>query len=386
MAAGCILIAAAIAGARARRSRVRYKWGVPAVPSSAIVLPPLAASPVHPVLAVATRSGAVESWHRGAVAVWHDDAAVLTVGDVQRPVFARSAVKPLQALPFLERGLAERLQLPAEEVAVMCASHDGAPLHTAAVRALLARGGLREEQLGCGPHQPFDQDSRLALLRLGERPTRVHNNCSGKHSGFLHLARECGDDLAGYLDPACRSQQEVNAAVAAMAGLPGPVPTGLDGCGAPTFVLPLVALARAFCRLANPVGLGAVRAAACRHILAAVGQAPALLAGEKRFCTALLRQWPGRCFAKNGAEGVYSVALAPDPARRRWPGALGIAIKIDDGAERGYQPVIVDLLQHLGALPAGLPPALAAFHRQPILNTQQLVVGEVACTFPWASA
>ena len=351
------------------------------MPSPALA--PFAAAPGNPVLAVATRSGAIESWHRGSVAVVHEGATVLGLGDTAGPVFARSAVKPLQALPFLERGLAERLQLPPAELAVMCASHDGAPLHVATVRSFLARGGLREDQLGCGPHAPFDQDSRLALLRAGEAPGKVHNNCSGKHTGFLHLARECGDDLARYLDPDCQSQREVNAAVAAMAGLPGPVPTGIDGCGAPTFVLPLVALARAFCQLANPEGLPAVRAAACRSIFAAVGQAPALLAGERRFCTALLRQWPGRVFAKNGAEGVYALALAPDPARTRWPGALGIAIKIDDGAERGYQPVVVDLLQRLGALPATLPKALAAFHVQELHNTQRLRIGEVRSVVAW---
>ncbi len=356
---------------------------VPAALPLTDLLPPIQSATPDPVLAVATRSGAVESWHRGALAVWHGGELVLAVGDVQRPVFARSAVKPLQALPFLERGLADALQLPAAELAVMCASHDGAPVHTAAVRALLARGGLREDQLGCGPHAPFDAAARQALLRSGEAPGKVHNNCSGKHSGFLHLARACGDDLAHYLDPDCKSQREVNAAVAAMAGLPGPVPVGLDGCGAPTFVLPLAALARAFANLADPSPLPAPRAAACRRILAAVGEAPALLAGEKRFCTVLLRAWPGRVFAKNGAEGVYALALAPDPARGRWAQALGIAIKIDDGNERGYQPVLIDLLLRLGALPAVLPPALAAFHCQPIHNTQHQRVGEVVCAHDW---
>ncbi len=335
------------------------------------------------MLTVVTRSGQVESWHRGAVAVVHDGQPVLEVGGVDAPVFARSATKPLQALPFLERGLHERLALPPAELAVMCASHDGAPVHTAAVRSFLARGGLREDQLGCGPHAPFDPATRQELLRAGQKPGRVHNNCSGKHTGFLHLAAACGDDLAGYLEPDCRSQREVAAAVAAMAGLAAPPPVGLDGCGAPTFVLPLLALARSFCRLANPDGLPPVRAAACRTILDATGRAPELVAGDQRFCTALLRQWPGRCFAKNGAEGVYAVALAPDPARPRWPGALGIAIKIDDGAERGYQPAIVDLLQWLGALPASLPPALARFHRQPVQNTQQKLVGAVECVLPW---
>lgn len=338
----------------------------------------------NPVLAVATRSGAVESWHRGAVAVFHEDERMLAVGDVDRPVFARSATKPFQALPFLERGLATALALPVEEIAVMCASHDGARVHTAAVRSFLARGGLTEHQLGCGPQVPFDQDTRLELLRAGEKPGRVHHNCSGKHTGFLHLARACGDELASYLDPRCKSQQEVAAAVLAMAGLPGPAEVGLDGCGAPTFRLPLAALARAFCRLANPDRLGSVRATACRTILDAAGRAPQLVAGERRFCTALLQCWPGRVFAKNGAEGVYGVALAPDPQRRRWPGALGIAVKIDDGNERGYQPVVVDLLAALGAFAGGqLPAPVRAFHQLALHNSQQKPTGEVSCVRSW---
>ncbi len=339
--------------------------------------------PSNPILAVTTRSGQVESWHRGALAVVHAGELVVGLGDVARPVFARSATKPFQALPFLERGLHERLGLGPAELAVMCASHDGAAVHTAAVRSFLARGGLREDQLGCGPHAPFDQETRLELLRSGQKPGRVHNNCSGKHTGFLHLAQACGDELAGYLEPGCRSQQEVAAAVVAMAGLPGPLPVGLDGCGAPTFILPLTALARAFCQLANPTGLPAVRANSCRTILEAAAREPVLVAGERRFCTALLRCWPGRVFAKNGAEGVYALALAPDPARPRWPGTLGIAVKIDDGAERGYWPVVVEVLRRLGAFGGEVPKALVPFHRVPITNTQQKLVGEVHSVFEW---
>lgn len=337
----------------------------------------------NPVLAAVLRSGRVESWHRGAIAVVHEGEVGVAIGDVQRPVFARSATKPFQALPFLERRLHERLELPARELVVMCASHDGAAGHTAAVRSFLGRGGFGEEQLGCGPHAPLDGEARQALLREGRKPGRVHNNCSGKHTGFLHLARECGDDVAGYLEPGCKSQQEVAAAVAAMAG-EGPLEVGLDGCGAPTFVLPLVALARAFCRLANPVGLPAVRQAACRTILDAAGREPVLLAGERRLCTALVRQWPGRAFAKNGAEGVYAVALAPDPARRLWPGALGIAVKVDDGSERGYVGVVVEVLRRLSAFAGGeVPAALVPFHRQVIQNTQQKTTGEVQSVFGW---
>lgn len=349
---------------------------------------PSSSSPAEPVLATVTRSGRVESWHRGAVAVWHDDRPWLSLGAVQEPVVCRSATKPLQALPFLERGLDRELGLGDAEIAVMCASHEGTPAHVELVRRFLARGGLTEADLGCGPHPPFDAGTRQRLLAAGELPTKAHNNCSGKHTGFLLLARACGDDLATYLDPGNRSQTEVAAAVAAMAGVPLPVERGVDGCGAPTFVLPLQALARAFARLANPSGLSAVRAAACRRILEAAAREPEMLAGRKRMCAALLRALPGRLFAKNGAEGVYAVALAPDPARTACPGAVGIAIKCFDGSTRGYEPVVVDLLRHLGCFAASggaVPEALLPFWVQPVANTRGERVGEVRCAVDWSA-
>ena len=169
-----------------------------------------------------------------------------------------------------------------------------------------------------------------------------------------------------------------------MAGLKAPLATGLDGCGAPTFILPLAALAQAFCQLANPRGPSTVRAEACRLIFEAVGKAPILLAGEQRLCTALVRTWPGKAFAKNGAEGVYVVALAPDPRRVRFPGALGLAIKVDDGAERGYQPVVIDLLRWVGAFGGdAVPEPLQRFEKIPITNTQKMLVGDVHSVAEW---
>jgi L-asparaginase II len=339
--------------------------------------------PSHPredvLLVEVTRSGCCESRHRGVVAICHDGETVFTAGDVATPVFCRSAVKPLQALPFLERGLGERLALTDGEVAVMCASHGGSAVHTAAVRRFLAHGGLDEEQLGCGPHPPLDSEARLQLLRQGQAPGRVHNNCSGKHTGFLYLAQLLGDDLGGYLDPGSRGQGEVNAAVAAMAGVSAPVPVGVDGCGAPTFLLPPLALARAFSRFANPADLPAVRSAACRRIFEAIGREPVLLAGEGRFCTALARSLPGRVLGKVGAEGIYAVALAPDPGRRRWPGGVGIAVKVSDGAERAVPPVVVEVLRRLGCWGGDVPESLRAWHRAGLANTRQEPTGEVAC-------
>lgn len=341
----------------------------------------------NPVVSVATRSDRVESWHRGAVVVVHDGEMMLSLGDVDAPVYARSAVKPLQALPLLDRSDRSRSGFSAEELAVMCASHDGTERHVAAVRSLLGRGGLSEAQLGCGAHAPFAKDARLELLRAGGRPLKIHNNCSGKHAGFLHLARACGDDLADYLELSSRAQQEVNRVVAEMVGLDPPLPSGLDGCGAPTLLLSLRALARGFSSFANHERLGAVRAGSCRAIFEAVGAAPVLLAGEQRFCTALVRQWPGRVFPKNGAEGVYVIAIQPDPRRTRAPGALGIAVKIDDGAERGYQPVVVDLLRWLGVFRGGVAPKeLERFEQLKIMNTRKEQVGAVRSVVDWGGA
>ncbi len=340
-----------------------------------------------PVLTTVTRSGRVESCHRGAVAVWHERELWLGLGPVEQPVICRSATKPLQALPFLERGLDRQLDIGDPEIAVMCASHEGTAAHVERVRSFLQRGGFDEHRLGCGPHAPFDAEARRQLLVGGAAPSRLHNNCSGKHAGFLHLAQACGDDLATYLDPGNRSQTEVAAAVAAMAEVPLPLERGVDGCGAPTFVMPLAALARAFARLANPVGQPAVRVAACDRILVAAGREPELLAGSKRMCAALLRTAPGQLFAKNGAEGVYAVALRPDARRRACPGAVGIAVKCSDGSQRGYEPVVVDLLRHLGGFAdagTNVPGPLQPFWVQPISNTRGERVGEVRCAIDWS--
>ncbi|MBI5852408.1 MAG: asparaginase [Planctomycetes bacterium] len=282
------------------------------------------------LLAEVTRGDFVESEHRGAVAVAFADGRSWTAGDARQPVWTRSAIKPLQVLPFVESGAAARLGIDDEELALCCASHDGTPLHTDTARRLLARGGLAPERLGCGPHVPFDKRTAFELARAGRRPERIHNNCSGKHAGFLLFAQSLGQPLDRYLDPGGDAQRQVRAAVAEMAGLEiGAVDVATDGCGAPTLRMPLSSLARAFCRLMNPSGLGPVREAACQRIRTAIRNAPVHLAGEGRLGTLLAISAPGRVVAKNGAEGVYAVGGL---VRR---GAFGIAIKVRDGAERG---------------------------------------------------
>ncbi|MGE0144915.1 MAG: asparaginase [Planctomycetota bacterium] len=323
-----------------------------------------------------TRGDLVESEHYGAIAVARSDGSLWTAGEVDRPVWTRSAIKPLQALPLLRDGIADRLGLSDEEIALTCASHDGTDLHVATARALLARGGLVEDALGCGPHAPFDRAAGLDLARSGGKPQRVHNNCSGKHAGFLLLAQSLGQDLRTYLDPHGPSQSQVRAVVAEFADLaPDAIPLAIDGCGAPTMAMPLTALARAFLRFVNPTGGESVSQRACSRILHAVAQAPEHLGGRGRLGTLCAQTAPGRVIAKNGAEGVYVVG---GRGRR---GAFGVALKVRDGQERAVAPVVVELLRRLGLWEGdAAPPAFAEHARPRILNTNKLPVGEVRLT------
>jgi L-asparaginase II len=329
------------------------------------------------LLATVTRSGDVESVHTGSLVVVAEGSVRLAIGDPRQLVFCRSAVKPLQALPLVERGVAARLELGLQELALTSASHNGTDAHTAVAAAILARGGLVADDLLCGPHAPFDRPASRAITAAGGKPQKIHNNCSGKHAGFLLLAADMGVAKADYLDPECASQVLIRRTVAEMAGLaPDALTVGLDGCGAPTFRLPLENLAAAFANLTNPVGLAPVRAGACRTMLEAITKHPAILAGEGRLCTALIRSAPGRIYCKNGAEGVYAFGL---PGR-----GVGVAIKIDDGSERGYLPVVVDLLRELSLWP-DVPDRLREFHRVPVRNTQKVRVGEVSSAVEWPS-
>lgn len=254
------------------------------------------------MLARVFRGDACESEHHGSIAVVRDDALWWGVGDPHEPIWTRSAVKPFQALPLLSRGVGERLALDARELAVLSASHDGTDEHTAVVRGVLDKGGLSPDDLGCGPHAPFDRRASLAIAQRGAKPERIHNNCSGKHAGFLLLARECGTPLADYLEPDSRSQGEVLESVAAMCGVAaGSLGVAVDGCGAPTLRMPLSALARGFCRLVNRRGLDSVRASACQTLHDAITAEPLFLAGRERLCTALVRSAPGRVYPKNGS-------------------------------------------------------------------------------------
>ncbi len=304
--------------------------------------------PENPVLVRAWRGDWVESQHRGVWALTDSSGRLIdSAGDAEAKIFARSSLKSLQALPLIESGAAEHFGLSDAEIALALSSHNAESCHTRVVVGLLSRLGLSAEALKCGPQPPSDSRARAELERLGEKPTGLHNNCSGKHAGFLCLARHLGVDPARYLDPAERVQRAVREAVESMTGvMPGELSVAVDGCSAPTFRMPLIRLATAIARVSNPERLAPARRTACERMLEAAGQHPELIGGNhRRLCTDLSRVTKGRLFPKIGGQAVYVVgARGMDRA---------LAIKIDDGETRGLHPLVVALCERFGFLTEG---------------------------------
>lgn len=329
----------------------------------------------QPVLVEVTRGSMVESVHRGAAAVVSSRGVLEAAwGDIDSPVYLRSALKPVQALPLIDSGAAGRFGLGAAEVALACASHGGEPVHVNAVREWLARIGLDESALECGAHAPGHAASADALVRAGIEPGAVHNNCSGKHAGYLTTAVHLGEPVSGYTNPGHPVQQRVSAAIASLSGTRhADLPRGVDGCGVPVLGLPLRSAALAMARLADPRSLAPPRAQAASRVIAAMRERPEMVAGSGQFATAVMRLAPGVA-VKNGAEGVYAAVL-PGPG-------LGIALKIDDGARRAAEVAMAALLCRLGALPAEHP-GLRAWLEPPVWNNRGETVGVVRPARGW---
>lgn len=320
----------------------------------------------NPVLVEMTRGDRVESVHRGAVAISDAQGNILfQLGDIETPHYPRSALKPIQALPLLESGAADAFKVGEDEIALACASHSGEPMHTTRVAAWLERIGCRESDLACGPHAVRYEPVWEDMVRRGEKPTRIHNNCSGKHTGFLTVARHWGVATAGYEKVDHPVQQAIARALAELAGVAEPLPWGVDGCAAPNFALPLSAFAHALARLASPHTLPPERGKAARRIVAAMMARPELVAGTGRVCTILMRAGGGRVAVKTGAEAAYAAII---------PGhGLGVALKIDDGAGRAAETTIAFLLDRMGLVDRS---GVAEIVSPPVLNTRFARVGQ----------
>lgn len=304
---------------------------------------------MNPVLVEVLRGGTVESRHAGALAIVDASGAVHTaLGDIDRPVFPRSAVKLLQALPLVASGAADAFALSDAELALACASHSGEPAHVATAAGLLRKLGLDETALECGTQWPSREPVLRGMLARGEAAGPLHNNCSGKHGGFVCvaclMARQAGAEPAafarGYVAAEHPVMREVTAALSAATGQDAErAPRGIDGCSIPTFALPLRALALAFARCGTGQGLADGHARAARRLRQAVAAEPFTVGGTDRFDTQLMQAFGERLFCKIGAEGVYCAAL-PELG-------LGVALKVDDGAARAAEAAMAAVAQAL---------------------------------------
>ena len=325
----------------------------------------------NPVLAEAVRGNWVENRHRGAYIVVDADGAVIASGgDVERPVFPRSAIKSMQALAIFDRHAIDRFHHRAEELALACASHHGEDEHVSNVAQFLARMGLSVADLECGAHQPTNAEARNALRAAGAEPSALHNNCSGKHSGMLSVALAMGVPTSGYVQREHDVQRAVRAAVEYVIGEDLTEDRcGTDGCSIPTWAAPLRAWARGFARMATGRGLDHGHAAGAQALFDAATSHPHLVAGTGHLDTLVMAAFEGRVMQKGGAEGVQCGAIRD----KGW----GYALKCDDGNMAASQAMVAALLLRHADPDSEQRAMLEQFASQPTRNVRGTLVGEL---------
>lgn len=298
----------------------------------------------NPVLVDVIRGDMTESRHRGSIAICDAHGKVeLAIGDIMSPVFPRSGIKPLQALPLVETGAAKAFGLGHASIALACSSHNGSVTHVDIVRNWLEKIGLTADDLECGPSLPWTDEDKQAFYETGEAPTSLHDNCSGKHTGFLTVCKHMDFPVQGYTRFEHPIQQRVLGVLEQMTGMDlFEAPKGIDGCGIPTIGIPLGNIALAMARLADPHDQPEERQAACRRIRASMAAEPYLVAGKGRFCTRVIDALGQAALVKTGAEGVYCATLSDLK--------LGVALKIDDGSRRAAEAVMIRILQNLNII------------------------------------
>ncbi|MEO0918234.1 MAG: asparaginase [Pseudomonadota bacterium] len=312
-----------------------------------------------------TRGPFLESRHFGHAVITRANGEIVEAwGDPDKIVLPRSSHKMLQALPLVESGAAANLT--SEQLALACASHSAEDIHVTQVSAWLSDLGLDEHHLCCGPTPSLDEERRHQMIRDGQPYTRIHSDCSGKHAGFLTLARHLSADLH-YVDPENPVQRAVRSAIEDMAGQESPG-YGIDGCSAPNFALSLRGMSTAMARFATFGTGSSARDRACVALRDAMMRHPELVSGTRRACNDLMRSANGRAAVKSGAEGFY-VAILPEAK-------LGIALKIEDGATRASAAAMAALLVRCGAIDADVS-NLDPYLNGPILSFNKELVGSI---------
>ena len=309
----------------------------------------------------------LESLHLGHAVICDDTGQVVRAwGDPDALIYPRSSAKMIQALPLLTSGAADKYGLTSEQLALACASHNGAEIHTSRVNSWLGQLGLGDDDFRCGPQMPDDKPAMHGLIKTDRSPCQVHNNCSGKHAGFLTLAQHMG---AGpeYVEMDHPVQQAALTAFEEVTGLESPG-FGIDGCSAPNFATTVTGLARAMAWFASAADRSDRASDAAGQLASAMAKHPELVAGEGRACTNLMRAMEGRVAIKTGAEAVF-IAIIPEKR-------LGVALKIADGATRASECAIAAILVGLGVLDPNHP-AAQQYMNPPLLNRRYINCGTV---------
>lgn len=328
----------------------------------------------NPVCVEVTRGDLVESRHRGSVAVVDGDGKlVFSLGDIESGVFPRSACKAMQALPLVESGAADAYGFGDKELALACSSHNGEDEHVVLAASMLARAGRDVTTLECGAHWSFDQKTIIHQARTMEKPTALHNNCSGKHSGFICACSHQNIDPKGYVGYDHPLQQQIRETMQSLTGTPlGHDNCGTDGCAIPSYAVPLKSLAHGFARMATGNGLEPPRAKASRRLIDACMAEPFYVAGTDRACTKLMQIAPGRIFAKTGAEGVFCAAIPEQ--------GIAIAVKCDDGTTRAAEAMVAATLARFFEKGGGVHAGLMAMANKALKNWNRIHVGDIRAT------
>ncbi|MBM7693863.1 L-asparaginase II [Peribacillus deserti] len=322
-----------------------------------------------------TRGSIIESAHRGHIAVVDSKGELLFyAGNPEKIVFARSSMKPIQAIPVVETGAADRFKLDDADLSLCCASHSGEVMHTGRVHSILGRAGLEASHLQCGTHIPHWPDSYIQLMKEGKEVTPLYNNCSGKHTGMLVTAKHLHESVEDYYELSHPVQQRILSAVSEMTNYPAEkIEIGIDGCGVPVHGLPLKNIAFAYARMANPHLLSDDRKLSVRRITKSLIAAPEMVGGTERFCTDFMKAGNGRFFGKAGAEGVYCIGDLET--------GIGIAIKIEDGNGRAVYPAAVETLKQLNLLSSQQLEELKGYCQPKLVNARKESVGELIPDF-----
>lgn len=335
------------------------------------------------ILAKVIRGETVESVHRGHLIVLDGNGEeIFSLGNPDFVTFFRSAAKPLQAIPFILSGAAERFGFLENEIALACASHSGEKIHTEISQKMLQKIGLSEADLRCGSHFPFHEETAHQIVREDKKPNQLHNNCSGKHAAMLAFAKHIGANLKTYEMLENPIQQQILEVVSNFTEIPKKeIKIGIDGCAAANFALSLRGMARSFAKLVfPPKDFDEELREACRRISTDFMSYPELIGGTERLDTLVMREISGKIICKVGAEGLWLCGILPSP---KWKRGLGIALKIEDGDDHRARPAVgIELLRQLGILDRE---NLKELSPMPIKNWRGDLVGKVEADFNLAA-